>query len=100
MYATTTRIGVKPGEAARVAAMLIRRSDALAAAGCRVYEVGADPLDPDAVFVVELWDSEEAHGAALELPDVRDAIAAALPFLSGENAAHGFDVVGSPLRDA
>ena len=67
--------------------------------GCLAYEVGVNDKEPDTVFVVELWESAEAHQASLALPEVRASIAAARPLLSGEFGGFRFDIVGSPLRE-
>jgi hypothetical protein len=67
--------------------------------GCLAYEVGVSDDDPDTVFVVELWESAEAHQASLAVPEVQTAIAAARPLLSGAFGGFRFNVVGSPLRD-
>jgi quinol monooxygenase YgiN len=98
-FANVGTLGTIPGGRDELVAHLTRRSDALSAAGCLVYEVGIDPAEPDTVFVVELWTSAEAHRASLALPDVRASIAAARPLLSGDFGGFRFDVVGSPLRD-
>ena len=79
-------------------ALLTRPSAELAEAGCLLYEVGVSDGHPDAVFVSELWESAEAHRASLQLPSVREAIAEAMPILSGEMSGSSFEVVGSPLR--
>lgn len=97
-FANTGKLGTKPGVRDRVVEILTRPSDDLAAAGCRLYEVGVSADDPDAVFVIEVWESREAHAASLRLPSVRAAIAEAMPMLSGEMSGSRFDVVGSPLR--
>lgn len=78
-------------------ALLTRRSDEMAAIGCLQYDVGVSDDAPDTVFVIERWTSAEAHRASLELPSVRDAIAEALPLLSGEMGGSQFEIVGSPL---
>ena len=74
------------------------RDDALQAVGCLAYEVGVSDDEPDTVFVVELWESAHAHQASLALPEVKAAIAAARPLLSGSFGGFRFEVVGSPLR--
>jgi quinol monooxygenase YgiN len=51
--------------------------------GCRSYVVALDPEDPEALWVTEVWDSIEAHRASLELPAVREAIAAGAPMIAG-----------------
>jgi quinol monooxygenase YgiN len=98
-YANVGTLGTLPGHRDALVAHLTRRSDALAGAGCLLYEVGVDESQPDTVFVMELWDSADAHRASLQLPEVQASIATARPWLSGEFGGFRFDVVGSPLRD-
>ena len=80
-------------------AILTRRSADLADAGCLLYEVGVNDDEPDTVYVVELWESADAHRASLQLPSVKAAIAEAMPMLSGQMGGFRFDVLGSPLDD-
>lgn len=97
-FANMGRLGTTPGNREAVVALLTRPSDELAAAGCLLYEVGVSPDDPDTVFVMELWESAEAHAASLRLPSVRAAIAEAGPLLSNDLGGTSFEVSGSPLR--
>jgi len=92
-------LGTAPGKRDELVTLLTEHNESLAGAGCRAYEVGVDDDQPDTVFVVELWDSAEAHRASLALPQVQDAIARARPLLDGTFGGHRFTVVGSPLRD-
>lgn len=92
-------IGTQPGRRDDLVALLTRRNDTLRELGCRLYEVGTSDAEPDTVFVVELWDSAADHAASLHHPDVRAAIEAGRPLLSGSFGGFRFDVAGSPLRD-
>ena len=92
-------LGAAPGKRDELVALLTEHNESLTGAGCQAYEVGVDDDQPDTVFVVELWDSAEAHRASLALPQVQDAIARARPLLDGTFGGHRFTVVGSPLRD-
>jgi len=98
-FANVGTLGSAPGRRDELVDLLTRRSDRLAEVGCLLYEVGVSDEQPDTVFVMELWESAEAHRASLALPDVQASIAAARPLLSGEFGGFRFDVVGSPLRD-
>lgn len=51
--------------------------------GCVSYVVAEDAEDDSVVWVSEVWESEEAHAASLELPAVQAAIARARPVLVG-----------------
>lgn len=99
MFANVGTIGARPGKRDELIAILARNNPALESNGCLLYEVGANEEQPDTVFVVELWTSEEAHRKSLELDSVRAAIAEAMPLLSGEMGGSRFDIVGSPLHD-
>lgn len=92
-------LGTAPGRRDELVAVLTRRNDLLRELGCSTYEVGVNGEAPDTVFVVEIWDSAVAHQRSLEHAEVRAAIAAARPLLSGEVGGFRFEVVGSPLRD-
>jgi hypothetical protein len=61
--------------------------------------VGINDDQADAVFVAELWTTESAHRASLDLDSVRSSIAEAMPLLSGTMSSQSFEVVGSPLHD-
>ena len=99
-FANAGSLGVVAGRRDELVAHLTRRNDALRESGCLAYEVGVDDDDPDKVFVVELWESREAHRASLSLPEVQASIAAARPLLTGEFGGFRFTVSGSPLRDS
>jgi quinol monooxygenase YgiN len=58
MFGLINRFVTHPGQRdALVAAMT---SDVGPLPGCRCFVVAHDPKDPDAVWVTEVWDSEEA----------------------------------------
>jgi quinol monooxygenase YgiN len=51
--------------------------------GCFSYVVARDPGDANAIWITEVWDSKESHGASLSLPSVKQAIARARPLIAG-----------------
>ena len=51
--------------------------------GCLSYVVARDSADPDAIWVTEVWDSQESHRASLSLPGVQAAIAKGKPLIAG-----------------
>lgn len=99
VFANAGTLGAVPGKRDALIAHLTRRSGVLADIGCLAYEVGANDAEPDTVFVIELWESADAHRSSLALPEVQASIAEARPLLSGVFGGFQFDVVGSPLRD-
>lgn len=51
--------------------------------GCLSYVVARDTEDKNALWVTEVWDSEESHQASLSLPSVQAAIEEGRPLISG-----------------
>jgi quinol monooxygenase YgiN len=84
---------VQPGRREEVLASRLAAADSLGEYGCHAYVVG-EAEDPDVICVSELWDSKEAHDASLQLPEAREAIARAMPMLTGEFTGHEMTVRG------
>ena len=51
--------------------------------GCLSYIVAKDPTDANAIWITEVWDSEQSHKASLSLPAVKQAIARGKPLIAG-----------------
>jgi quinol monooxygenase YgiN len=95
---TYGRIGTlksAPEDRDQLAAILTRAADLMAdVAGCQLYVVSKDADDDTAVWVMELWDSQEAHAQSLTLPEVRALIAEAMPLLKGQPSGSALIPVG------
>lgn len=50
--------------------------------GCLSYVVAKDPADVNAIWITEVWDSEQNHRASLSLPAVQRAITQAKPLIA------------------
>jgi len=50
--------------------------------GCRLYVVGKDETDKNAVYVTEIWDSKEDHDNSLKGERVKALIMKAMPLLA------------------
>ena len=50
--------------------------------GCLSYIIAKDQADPNAIWVTEVWDSEQSHRASLSLPAVKDAITRGKPLIA------------------
>ena len=98
-FANVGTIGTLTGKRDDLVAHLTARSDLLRTLGCRLYEVGVNDEQPNTVFVMELWDSADAHRVSLQRPEVQESISRARPWLSGEFGGFQFAVKGSPLHD-
>jgi quinol monooxygenase YgiN len=93
VYGYINAMKAQPGKRDEVVAILLEAAAGVGASGCLQYTVAVDPGDEVTVRVTEVWESEEAHAASLELPETRAAIARAMPLLSGE-----FDALATEVR--
>ncbi len=50
--------------------------------GCLSYIVARDPVDPDKLWITEVWDSEASHKASVNFPTVAAAIDGVMPLLA------------------
>jgi quinol monooxygenase YgiN len=81
MYGLIGKINAKPGQRDALASVLI---DGVAGIpGCLSYVVANDPTNADSLWVTEVWESKDAHGASLSLPSVQQAISKGRPMISG-----------------
>jgi quinol monooxygenase YgiN len=81
MFMLHGRLAAKPGRRDDLLALLQQPEQAGPMPGCRLYLVAIDEADPDGVWVTEVWESEQAHGASLQLETVTQLIAQARPLL-------------------
>ncbi|QQR68326.1 MAG: antibiotic biosynthesis monooxygenase [Alphaproteobacteria bacterium] len=49
--------------------------------GCISFVIALDIVEPDMIWVCEVWDKQESHLASLELPHVQEAILRATPLV-------------------
>ena len=83
-----------PGHRDQVVRILLSSADGLRDVGCSVYSVSVPADDPNLICVYEVWDTKASHDASLTLPEVRAAIAAAMPMLTGEFTSRETTVLG------
>jgi quinol monooxygenase YgiN len=81
MYGLIGKMLAAPGQRDALIAILLEGVAAMP--GCLSYVVARDMADPDAIWITEVWDSQESHGASLALPAVQQAIARARPLIAG-----------------
>jgi quinol monooxygenase YgiN len=81
MYGLITNIKAKPGQRDVLAPILLQATQAMP--GCLSYVVAIDPLDSDALWITEVWDSADSHKASLALPAVKAALQAGRPLIAG-----------------
>jgi quinol monooxygenase YgiN len=82
MFALVNRLQTKPGERDAVVENLLESGKAFDGNdACLLYLVTESVDEPDTIWVVDLWTSEEAHTDALQDPRLRPFIEATMPLL-------------------
>jgi quinol monooxygenase YgiN len=81
MYGLIGKMIAKPGQRDALISILTTSTGAMP--GCRSYVIATDPTDANAIWITEVWDSEELHNASLQLPQVQAAITQARPLIEG-----------------
>lgn len=81
MYGLIGKLNAAPGQRDALAAILVDGTQAMP--GCLSYIVASDPADDNALWITEVWESQERHKASLSLPAVQAAIAKGRPMIAG-----------------
>ncbi len=92
MFGLIGKLRARPDERDNLAAILVQSTGDLP--GCLAYIVSLDPADRDVIWITEVWDSEESHGASLQLPSVKAAIERAKPLIYGFESRIPIEPVG------
>lgn len=80
-YGLLGQMLAQPGKRAELVAALAEGTGEMP--GNIAYLIGEDSANPDAIWIVELWDSKESHAASLALPAVQEAIRKGRPLIAG-----------------
>jgi quinol monooxygenase YgiN len=80
MYGLIGKMKAVPGQRDALVSILLDGVSGMP--GCLSYIVAQDPMDPDAIWVTEVWDSHSSHNASLSLPAVKEAIARGKPLIA------------------
>jgi quinol monooxygenase YgiN len=81
MYGLIGKMKVIPGQREALASILLEGVSGMP--GCLSYIVAHDPNDADAIWITEVWDSQDSHRASLSLPSVQQAIVRGKPLIAG-----------------
>ena len=81
MYGLIGKMNVVPGQSDALIAILIEGISGMP--GCLSYIVAKDSTDPNAIWITEVWDSQESHQKSLTLPSVQQAISLGRPLIAG-----------------
>lgn len=78
------KIVAQPGQRDTLTAILLEAAASMhTVEGCDLYIVNVSPTEPDAIWVTEIWNSQEAHATSLTLESSREAIQRARPLIAG-----------------
>ncbi|HLT92296.1 MAG TPA: putative quinol monooxygenase [Woeseiaceae bacterium] len=92
MYGLIGRVIAVPGKRDELVDVLLDGIGGMP--GCLSYVVAKDNENPDALWITEVWDSEESHRASLALPSVRAAIERGKPLIASFAEHHLTSPVG------
>lgn len=81
MYGLIGKMQAVPGERDALIEILMQGLHDMP--GCLSYIVARDPVDKDAIWVTEVWDSKSSHEGSLSLPSVQKAIQLGRPLIAG-----------------
>jgi quinol monooxygenase YgiN len=84
-YGLHGKLTATTGNGDRLAAILLEAAALVSTAkGCQLYLVSKDAATPEAVWVTEVWDSQEDHDQSLHVDGVKELIGQAMPLLAGK----------------
>lgn len=92
MYGIIGQLHATEGNRAQLIDILLNGTQEMP--GCKLYVISADTEDEISIWITEVWESEEAHQASLQLPSVQAAIAEGRPMIAGFGARHIVDPIG------
>ena len=81
MYGLIGKMTAVAGQRDALAAILLDGTQTMP--GCLSYVVATDSADADALWITEVWESQESHKASLALPSVKAAITKGRPLIAG-----------------
>lgn len=95
MYARTGKLVAQTGERQTFIDILLEAADVVGERpDCRLYLVTEDLADENGIWVIELWDSKEAHEASLKDERVLALIRRGMPLMESAPEAAELRVAG------
>ncbi|MBB3210552.1 quinol monooxygenase YgiN [Rhodopirellula rubra] len=92
MYGIIGKMNATEGDREKLIEILLNGTQDMP--GCKLYAISADNEDANCIWITEIWESEDAHQASLQLPDVQKAIADGKPMIAGFGDRHIVTTVG------
>jgi len=81
MYGLIGKIIAADGKRDELIAILLEGTSDMP--GCIQYVIAKDASDTNAIWVTEVWDTQESHQNSLSLPSVQDVITRGRPLIAG-----------------
>ncbi len=81
MFGLIGKMRAAPGRRDELIAIISGGTDGMP--GCRSYVLAEDLADADLIWITEIWESEDAHKASLQLQTVKDGIEKGRPLIAG-----------------
>ena len=81
MYGIIGKIIAQDGKRDELIAILLAGTRDMP--GCISYVIAEDSSDSNALWITEVWDSQDSHTASLSLDAVQQAIAKGRPLIAG-----------------
>ena len=81
MYGLIGKIKTADGKRNELISILLEGTSDMP--GCIHYVIAKDTNDPNAIWVTEVWDTQENHQNSLSLPSVQEAITRGKPLMTG-----------------
>lgn len=81
MFGQINKITIADGKRDEVIRLVMSGADRMP--GNRAYIVAKDADAADVIWVTEVWDSAEMQAASLDIPEVKTAVAQAMPLITG-----------------
>src|SRR5215510_3543129 len=92
MYGLIGKMTAVAGQRDALIAILLEETGAMP--GCLSYVIAKDPSDANAIWITEVWDSQESHKASLSLASVKQSIARGKPLIAGFEKSTATEPVG------
>lgn len=81
------QLKAQPGKRDELARMMLESNETLESMdGCIFYILNESVEEPDVIWVMELWESEEAHAASLKNEKVLALIQRCRPLIAGASS--------------
>lgn len=92
MYGIIGKMNATEGNREKLIEILLKGTQEMP--GCKLYAISADAENSNAIWITEIWDSEESHQASLQLPNVKATIAEGKPMIAGFGDRHVVTPIG------